>query len=172
MRSAGIKRSWLAALLFGAPCLFAQAAPDDAAIKARVALAVVRFAEMPEEQDRTPGPLRLCVAVRGKASKALLDLEHEKVGAHGIEVQVGPPFTACDVIYVHSSFNDWRQLLMETRTPALTVGDVPGFLAAGGMVEHLIENDSVRFDVNLIALRERHIRLPAQVLKLARQVRE
>jgi hypothetical protein len=72
---------------------------------------------------------------------------------------------------MHSTFADWRRLLVEPRQPALTVGDVPGFLAAGGMIELLIDNDSVRFDVNQSALREKNIRLPSQVLKLARQVR-
>jgi hypothetical protein len=49
---------------------------------------------------------------------------------------------------------------------------MPGFLAAGGMVELVIDSDAVRFDVNLRALREQHIRLPAKVLSLARQVQE
>jgi hypothetical protein len=159
----------IAALLFSTQGVLAQGATDDAAIKARVALAVVRFAEMPAEREQ--GPLRLCVAARGKPPDALLDLAREKIGTQGVEVRVGPPFTACDVIYMHSSFVDWRRLLNAQRTPALTVGDVPGFLAAGGMIELLIDNDSVRFDVNLAALREQRIRLPAQVLKLARQVR-
>jgi hypothetical protein len=172
MRSIGPKGSWIAAVLLGSSCAFSQSASDDAAIKARVALAVSRFAEMPAEPERVPGPLRLCVAVRGKPPTALLNLANEKVGAQVVDVQVGPPFTACDVIYMHSSFADWRRLLAEPRVPALTVGDVPGFLAAGGMIELLIDNDSVRFDVNLTALRAQHIRLPAQVLKLARQVKE
>ncbi len=72
------------------------------------------------------------------------------------------------MIYVHASFNEWRQLLAQPRPPTLTVGDKPGFIAAGGMVELVIDNDSVRFDVNLVALREKRIRLSAQVLKLAR----
>jgi hypothetical protein len=172
MRSIGLKGSWIAAVLLGASCAFAQGASNGAAIKARVALEVSRFAEMPAEPARVPGALRLCVAVRGKPPGALLDLAHEKVRAQAVEVQIGPPFTACDVIYMHSSFADWRRLLAEPRAPALTVGDVPGFLAAGGMIELLIDNDSVRFDVNLTALRAQHIRLPAQVLKLARQVKE
>jgi hypothetical protein len=170
MRSAGCKAGWGATLLFSTPCLFAQGVTDDAAIKARVALAVARFAEMPAERE--PGPLRLCVAVHGKAPGALLDLGHEKIGTREVEVRVGPPFAACDVLYMHSTFVDWRRLLIEKRAPALTVGDIPGFLAAGGMIELLIDNDSVRFDVNLAALREQRIRLPAQVLKLARQVRD
>jgi hypothetical protein len=168
MRRGSLSNGWLLALL-AAPCAFAQGAPGDS-IKARVALAVARFAEMPP--GTPPGPLHLCVAVRGHPPRALLDLSREKIGAQSIEVQVGPPFAACDIIYVHSSFTEWRSLLAAPRAPALTVGDVPGFLAAGGMVELVIESDSVRFDVNLGALRGQRIRLPAQVLKLARQVRQ
>jgi hypothetical protein len=158
----------VATALAAAPAI-AQA-PDDAQIKARVALAIARFAETPDRS--TSGPLRLCLAVRGAPPKALLALAGEKVGAHGIEVRVGPPFQACDVLYLHESFAEWRRLLNEPRPSALTVGDVPGFLAAGGMVELVIDSDAVRFDVNLRALREQGIRLPAPVLKLARQVRE
>lgn len=150
-------------------CAVAQTV-EGAQVKARVALAIGRFAEMP---GRDPAmPLRLCLAVRGAPPQPLLALAGEKVGSHGVEVRVGPPFSACDIIYLDESFTQWRQLLVEPGAAALTVGDVPGFLAAGGMIELVIENDAVRFDVNLRALRARSIRLPAQVLKLARQVRE
>jgi hypothetical protein len=169
MLSAGCKAVLIVAVLVSAPRLHAQGAADGAAVKARVALAVARFAEFPAERE--PGALRLCLAVRGKAPGVLMDLAREKVGTHAVEVTVGPPFTACDVIYMHSNFVEWRQLLAGQHQPALTVGDVPGFLAAGGMIELLIDNDTVRFDVNLSALRGKNIRLPSQVLKLARQVR-
>lgn len=169
MRSSPNKKAWITALLLAAPLAFPQSR-DDSMVKARVALAVARFAEIPRE--RAPGPLRLCLAVRGKAPAALLGLAQEKVGAHGVEVQVGPPFEACDVIYMHVSFIDWRTLLGEKRAPTLTVGEMPGFLAAGGMVELVNDSDSVRFDVNLGVLNAQHIRLPAQVLNLARQVRK
>jgi hypothetical protein len=163
------KPLWCAALLLVAAQGYAQT-PDDTAIKARVALAIARFAEMPAE--RAPGPLQLCVAVSGAPPKAILNLAREKVGARAVELQTGPPFNGCDVLYFHASFLKWRELLNEARAPALTVGDMPGFLAAGGMVEFVIESDAVRFDVNLRVLREQRIRLPAQVLTLARQVRE
>jgi hypothetical protein len=165
---AGIAVWFVAVALVAAPAL-AQS-PDDSQIKARVALAIARFAEIPDQ--RQPGPLQLCLAVHGTPPKPLLALAGEKVGAHGVVVQVGPPFAACDVIYLHESYSEWRRLLEEPRAPALTVGDVQGFLAAGGMVELVIDSDAVRFDVNLRALRLHRIRLPAQVLKLARQVRD
>lgn len=169
MRSGLHKKACITALLLAAPLAFSQSR-DDSMIKARVALAVARFAEIP--RDGAPGPLRLCLAVRGKPPAALLGLSQEKVGARGVDVQVGPPFESCDVIYMHASFLDWRKLLAEKRSPALTVGEMPGFLAAGGMIELVNDSDAVRFDVNIGVLNAQRIRLPAQVLKLARQVRE
>jgi hypothetical protein len=160
----------IAAMLLATPCATSQVVRDDSAIKARVALAVARFAERGVAEE--PKPMRLCLAVVGKVPKALLDLASERIGASVVDVQVGPPFQSCDVLYVHPSFGQWRRLLAEQDRPVLTVGDVPGFLAAGGMVELVVEDDSVRFDVSLVALRGQRIRLPAQVLRLARQVRE
>lgn len=163
-------RPFIAAVIAVLAAGVAVADTDGAQVKARVALAIARFAEMPGRDASSP--LRLCLAVRGQAPRPLLALAGEKVGAHAVEVRLGPPFEACDVIYLHVSFAPWRQLLEEARPAALTVGEVPGFLAAGGMVELVIDNDAVRFDVNMRALRSRNIRLPAQVLKLARRVQE
>jgi YfiR/HmsC-like len=163
------RAGWLVVLLMAAAPAFSQVA-DDTAVKARVALAIVRFAEMP--RDRPPGPMQLCVAASGPAPQSILGLAWYKVGTRSVHVQVGPPFAGCDVIYIHSTYVPWRELLAESRAPALTVGDTPGFLAAGGMVELVIDSDAVRFDVNLRALRAQSIRLPAKVLSLARQVQE
>jgi hypothetical protein len=170
MSAVSPRMALIAALLLAAPCAMSQVGRDDSLVKARVALAVARFAE--RDTAEILKPLRLCLAVVGQPPQALLGLAQEKVGVSAVEVQVGPPFHGCDVLYVHPSFGQWRRLLAEQDRPVLTVGDVPGFLVAGGMVELVIEGDSVRFDVNLIVLRAHRIRLPAQVLKLARQVRE
>lgn len=169
MRTALFIIGWSAAVLLVAPPASAQVA-DETAVKARVALAIARFAEIPAE----PGarPLQWCVAVTGKPPQAILGLSHQRVGARTVQLHLGPPFAACDVLYIDASYGEWRALLTEARTVALTVGDVPGFLVAGGMVELVIDSDAVRFDVNLRVVRRAGIRLPAQVLSLARQVRE
>ncbi len=159
--------AWLAGLLLANPAALAQA--EDTGVKLRVAMAIARFAELPEPRRR--GPLLWCVAAHGKLSQAVLQLQGQKVGSLDVQLQLVPPFQACDVLYVDASYGDWRPLLAEPRAPALTVSDIPGFLAAGGMVELVLESDAVRFDVNLRALRAQAIRLPPQVLSLARQVR-
>lgn len=160
--------AWLAGLLLAASSACAQG-PEDTGVKLRVAVALVRFAELPG--PRRNGPLQWCVATHGNPRPAVLALDGQKVGNTELRLQLAPDVQGCDVLYVDSSFGDWRSLLAGLRAPALTISDIPGFLAAGGMVELVLESDAVRFDINLRALRAQSIRLPSQVLSLARQVR-
>jgi hypothetical protein len=56
--------------------------------------------------------------------------------------------------------------------PVLTLGDLDGFAARGGMVGLAVVDDALRFDVNLRAMRAAGMGLAAPVLKLARRVIE
>ena len=141
---------------------------EDTGVKLRVATAIARFVELPAPRGTA---LRWCVAMQGNPPAALLALEGQKVGSRQVQLQLEAPFQGCDVLYVDASFGGWRSLLAAPGTPVLTVSDIPGFIAAGGMIELVLESDAVRFDVNLGALRAQSIRLPPQVLSLARQVR-
>ena len=54
----------------------------------------------------------------------------------------------------------------------LTVGEFEGFLEEGGGVNFAVENDRVRFDVNLRAARQAGLLISARLLNLARLVKE
>jgi hypothetical protein len=157
-------------LLLAPPALLSQGAADIQ-LKARLAMAVARFAE------RTDAPasnvLRFCVAAKGNAvPKAFAELGGQRLGNRTVEIVSTPPANDCDILYVMEGVPDWQARMTAAGARALTIGDVAGFIVGGGMVELVIENDALRFDVNLEAARERHIRMPGQVLKLARRVRE
>lgn len=53
----------------------------------------------------------------------------------------------------------------------LVVTDHPAGLDTGGVINFVIENDRVRFDVALDAARERDLRVSAQLLTVAREIR-
>jgi hypothetical protein len=55
-------------------------------------------------------------------------------------------------------------------TRALTVGDVDGFAAAGGMIGFVVEQKRVRFEINPGAAEQAGIRINAKLLNLARIV--
>jgi hypothetical protein len=52
----------------------------------------------------------------------------------------------------------------------LTVGDSQGFVDAGGMIELLVEDERMRFEVNLHAANEARLKISAKLLSLAKAV--
>lgn len=52
----------------------------------------------------------------------------------------------------------------------LTVADTPGFLEAGGMVNFLIENKRVRFEINMAAAQRAGLQVRSQLLRLAKRI--
>ena len=52
----------------------------------------------------------------------------------------------------------------------LTVGETPDFLGVGGMLSFFFQNDLLKFEVNLVAVNEAHLRASSKLLALARRV--
>jgi hypothetical protein len=80
---------------------------------------------------------------------------------------------ACHVLFVCASEKDrLKNLVDPLRTVGiLTVADVPGFLEAGGMINFIIEDNKVRFDVNSVATARGKLEIRSKLLRLARSVR-
>ena len=54
----------------------------------------------------------------------------------------------------------------------LTVSDVEGFCEKGGIIELLVSDDRLRFEVNLAEARRTHLQLSSKLLALAKLVRD
>ncbi len=52
----------------------------------------------------------------------------------------------------------------------LTVSDTQGFLEDGGIVNFVIEDNKVRFDINLTASEKAGLKIRSQLLRLAKKV--
>jgi hypothetical protein len=79
----------------------------------------------------------------------------------------------CHVLFVCPSEKDRLKSLMDPLRTAgiLTVADVPGFLEAGGMIDFVIEDNKVRFDVNSTATARSKLEIRSKLLRLARNVK-
>jgi hypothetical protein len=53
----------------------------------------------------------------------------------------------------------------------LTVGESEKFIAAGGMINFMLEENRVRFEINAAAAEQQGLEISAQLLKLAKSVR-
>lgn len=154
------------------PGLAAAQAAHETAVKVRLALSLARYAQWPTAA--TSEPLRLCLAQRNaEVERAFGELDGKQVNGRRIVIQKAPPVQGCDVLYVHASAERGVDLVKAcVGSATLTIGDGEGFVAHGGMVELVVVNDAMRFDVSLVAVRQAQMGLASQVLKLARQVKE
>lgn len=84
----------------------------------------------------------------------------------------GDDLRGCNIIFVSSSekahFDDlFRQI---HGLPILTIGDTPGFAESGGMINFVLEDDKVRFEIDVDAARQANINISSRLLALAKIV--
>lgn len=172
-----LSRALLCAALAAGPAVArAQAAGSDAVAKARLVTTFARFVQWPAgtfAADDTP--LLLCVA---QDSPAVADAFRHQAAGPGTGrplqlVLLSPRPTAdrCHLLYIDDSAPRRNApVLPAAEEPVLTMAQIDGFASRGGMVEVVVVNDALRFDVNLAALQRAGIGVRAGALKLAREV--
>jgi hypothetical protein len=79
----------------------------------------------------------------------------------------------CRILFVSSSEESrLKPILAElNKFPVLTVSDIPHFSDRGGMIEFVLENGRVRFDVNLASAEKSGLTLSSELLKVASVVK-
>lgn len=161
----------------------AQALGSDAHAKARLVVTFARFVQWPADRFASDdAPLQLCVAHDSAtlAEAFRLQLTTPSPG-RPMQLQLTPalpghaglgaPAGDCHLLYIDGSApRRMAELLPPPHEPVLTMAQLDGFASRGGMVELVVVNDSLRFDVNLSALQQARLGVRAGVLKLARQV--
>lgn len=76
----------------------------------------------------------------------------------------------CRVLFVSSSEVELSRILASVGPGTLTVGEADNFLHAGGMIDFVIENRRIRFDINQKAARAASLSISSRMLAVARQV--
>ncbi len=80
----------------------------------------------------------------------------------------------CHVLFVCSSEKKWiREIInLLEGDGILTVGDIEGFLEAGGTINFVMEDKKVRFEINVTAVKRAKLKIRSQLLRLAKRVVE
>jgi hypothetical protein len=76
---------------------------------------------------------------------------------------------SCDILFVGESEPSRidHDLALTNGASALTVSAASDFLDHGGMIQFVVQQDRVRFRVNLAAVTRAHIQLSSELLKVA-----
>jgi hypothetical protein len=78
----------------------------------------------------------------------------------------------CHLLFISSSEKEnLRDIIQYVKKyNVLTVGDMPNVLETGGIINFLVKENKVHFEVNLIAAKQANLRIRSQLLRLATRV--
>ncbi len=159
-------------LLVCPPALHAQSREYD--VKAAFLFNIVNFVTWPPEAfSGASDPVRVCVADTDPFGSVLDEvMKGESAGARPIEVvrvHDAEEMTACHLVFVPSRSPHLQDILQVVGTrPIVTVGETTDFLKRGGLINFVIENVRVRFDVNEAAAISRGLAFSSKLLRVAR----
>lgn len=162
---------WIAAFAF-LLFVFAGVSPaqqDERAVRAAFVFNLTKYVSWPSASDRLVvgviGPGNLGPVLKQVLDGKISDGRRISVMIHTPEAELGD----CDVLYVAGlSEGTMRSILNRVAGRAvLTVGDSDQFVRAGGMVGLVRSGDEIEIEVNLRALRSRHLDMSSRLLKLA-----
>ncbi len=80
--------------------------------------------------------------------------------------------TECNILFISSSEKEHIAdvINMVKWLPILTIGETPGFAARGGIINLTLEDNKVRFEVNIGAAKQANLNISSRLLALAKIV--
>lgn len=170
-------RSLLAmTLLMVAPFAWGQRQAAETELKAAIFANMLLFVDWPAQGAQSPQRLRLCYLDVSPLSVALARLDGTLLKGKPLQVlrvdaaQVG----SCHALYVSpsDSADVPRVAAVALASGVFLMGDAPGNLQRGVMLNLELDRGRVVFDIDLRSARQAGLAVSSKALRLARQVQE
>ena len=136
-----------------------------------------RFVEWPASVTAKSGSFTVCVLGQDPFGPALdATLAGETIdGKSVVAKRISNPQEAasCRIVFMSSAEGSQIDKIIESlnKQAVLTVSDTPQFSQRGGMIQFVLEEQKVRFEVNLTAVQHAGLTLSSELLKVAISVR-
>jgi hypothetical protein len=168
----------LLVVLFGQQLLYAQEV-SDYQVKAAYLYNFAKFVEWPNETlIGNTVPIRLCIlndrAFELQLSEFVKDKTIKSRPIVVVLVKTGEEARACHVLFIGSSQNGQAPHIIDFLQGAstLTVGETRGFLEEGGILNFVLQENQMHFQVNHKAATQAGLRMSSKLLSLAKLVIE
>jgi hypothetical protein len=163
----------LASLSSVATLKVAAQAPNEYRVKAAFILNFARFIEWPADGYGDGGSLVVGIIGDDPFGGSLDQLNGNTVNGHRIVIKrlkPGDYLRSCQVLFVSSSErNQLGKILESVRgSSVLTIGELPHFNQAGGIIKFVIQDNKVRFEINDGAASQARLRISSKLLALSR----
>ena len=145
-------------------------------VKAAFLYNFTRYVEWPREPSTPAEPFRLCVVAENVMKSAIQrTVAGESVNGRPLvmtEPQTAQEAQTCQILFVGRSESQRASTLLAAvrDQPVLTVGDSSRFAEQDGIIGFLLQDNRVRFDVNLPGAQRSQLRISSQLLRVANKV--
>jgi hypothetical protein len=146
-------------------------------IKAAFLFHFAQFVEWPSDAFKDQGsPVTYCTIgddpFHGALDRALAGRTLGMRPLHVQHFKAGQQIQTCQIVFLGvNEKNLMAATLASLRPdPVLTVGDSEHFVQEGGMIGFLLEDNKVRFEINLEAAERSNLKISSKLLSLARNV--
>jgi hypothetical protein len=150
---------------------------DEYQVKAAFLYNFAKFVEWPPRTFKSSrDPITICIVGQSPVGAALEQAVNSKtIDARAFVIrQVAgvQPSGGCQILFVGASERKrLKSILGEVKTSGvLTVGEMDGFVAEGGVVNFTLEEGKIRFQINLNAAEQQKLRISSKLLSLAQIV--
>ena len=100
----------------------------------------------------------------------------EAIGSRQVEarrIMRAQDVKSCAILYISNSESNRLTKILASlnNAPVLTVSDIPDFIAQGGMIQFVLRDGRVRFEVNLAPAEQDGLTMSSELLKVAVEVK-
>ena len=168
----------VAGLLFACSSALGQQRPSEYQVEAAYLYNFSRFVEWPAKGTNAPGSFTICVLGEDPFGHALdATIAGEAIGNQRVIARriSSPQMSAdCQILFISSSEANRLNKIIEAldKNAILTVSDIPQFSQHRGMIQFVLEENRIRFEVNLTATQRAGLTLSSDLLKVATVVRK
>jgi hypothetical protein len=161
----------------GAP-ISGSAETTEFQVKAAFVYNFVKFVQWPHDSFPAAGdaPISVCVLGQDPLGDALESLKGLTAYGRNLSVRRIAGQTEvdrCQVLYLCKSERDvMANVLKGTKGSVLTIGDMKSFATTGGIINFVIVDNRVSFEINVDAAERARLKISSQILKLAKIVKE
>ena len=164
------------AILLTAP---GHAAPlEEYTAKAGFIFNFLKFIDWPSTAFLSESdPFQLCVVSPEDVTGSFRSLEKHTAKGRAIKVTAlervhHDSIDACNILFFTEAAEHSAEILRRFRSdrPVLIIGETPHFARDGGMINFVIVDNRVKFEINIASARARHLNISSKLSSLAVEV--
>jgi hypothetical protein len=152
--------------------------PTEYQVKAAFLYNFTKFVEWPDKAfSNSTTPLNICILGRNPFENSIDIISDKSVQERITTVKMNPDsiqLNQCHILFISESENNRMAAILNRldHSSVLTVADTEGFTSAGGMINLIMRDKKVCFEINLKAARKAGLKISSQLLSLAVRVQE